>query len=149
MNAEPSVSGTQLPAFDRIRAGDVEATIRDLLQRNRAELATLEAQPNPTFDNTVLPLEQLSHRLSRTWSPIGHLNGVFNVRQRNERSVMNVTEQGNRQAGKFPRQIRQRDGLPLDPQPFRLHRSIAAAADRHARQRLHRHADKLPAADAS
>jgi oligopeptidase A len=26
----------------------------------------------------VLPLEQLSHRLSRTWSPISHLNGVLN-----------------------------------------------------------------------
>jgi oligopeptidase A len=38
----------------------------------------LESQPHPTFDNTVLPLEQLSHRLSRTWSPISHLNGVLN-----------------------------------------------------------------------
>ena len=26
----------------------------------------------------MLPLEQLSHRLSRTWSPISHLNGVLN-----------------------------------------------------------------------
>lgn len=73
-----TVSGTQLPAFDRIRAGEVEATIRELLERNRAEVSSLEAQPNPTFENTVLPLEQLAHRLSRTWSPIGHLNGVLN-----------------------------------------------------------------------
>ncbi|HEX6636261.1 MAG TPA: M3 family metallopeptidase [Steroidobacteraceae bacterium] len=73
-----TVSGTQLPAFDRIRASDVEPTIRSLLERNRAEVASLEAQPNPTFENTVLPLEQLAHRLSRTWSPIGHLNGVLN-----------------------------------------------------------------------
>jgi oligopeptidase A len=72
------ISGTTLPAFDRIRASDVEPTIRDLLQRSRDEVATLEAQPHPTFDNTVLPLEQLAHRLSRTWSPISHLNGVLN-----------------------------------------------------------------------
>ena len=72
------LSGTVLPAFDRIRAGDVEPTIRELLQRSRGEVATLEAQPHPTFENTVLPLEQLSHRLSRTWSPISHLNGVLN-----------------------------------------------------------------------
>ena len=26
----------------------------------------------------MLPLEQLSHRLSRTWSPVSHLNGVLN-----------------------------------------------------------------------
>ncbi|HUQ08964.1 MAG TPA: M3 family metallopeptidase [Steroidobacteraceae bacterium] len=73
-----NVSGTALPAFDRIRAADVEPTIRTLLESHRAEVATLEAQPNPTFENTVLPLEQLAHRLSRTWSPIGHLNGVLN-----------------------------------------------------------------------
>src|ERR1041384_5863216 len=78
MNSVATVSGTQLPAFDRIRAADVESTIRELLERNRAEVATLEGQPNPTFENTVLPLEQLAHRLSRTWSPIGHLNGVLN-----------------------------------------------------------------------
>jgi oligopeptidase A len=75
---EVSIAGTALPAFDRIRAGDVEPTIRALLDRNRGEVATLEAQPHPTFANTVLPLEQLSHRLSRTWSPISHLNGVLN-----------------------------------------------------------------------
>ena len=73
-----NISGTALPAFDLFRAGDVEPAIRELLQRSRGEVATLEAQPHPTFENTVLPLEQLSHRLSRTWSPISHLNGVLN-----------------------------------------------------------------------
>src|SRR5687767_4591836 len=76
--SDVQISGTTLPAFDRIRASEVEATIRELLQRSRGEVATLEAQPKPTFSNTVLPLEQLAHRLSRTWSPISHLNGVLN-----------------------------------------------------------------------
>ena len=75
---DANLSGTPLPAFDRIAASDVEPTIRELLQRNRGEVAALESQPDPTFANTVLPLEQLSHRLSRTWSPISHLNGVLN-----------------------------------------------------------------------
>ena len=77
-NDRRKLSGTTLPAFDRISAAEVEPTIRELLQRNRGEVATLESQPHPTFANTVLPLEQLSHRLSRTWSPISHLNGVLN-----------------------------------------------------------------------
>lgn len=72
------INGTRLPSFDQFRAGDVEPAIRELLERSRGEVATLEAQPNPTFENTVLPLEQLSHRLSRTWSPVSHLNGVLN-----------------------------------------------------------------------
>jgi oligopeptidase A len=78
MNSEAHVSGTALPAFDRIRPAEVETTIRNLLERNRGEVASLESQPQPTFENTVLPLEQLAHRLSRTWSPISHLNGVLN-----------------------------------------------------------------------
>jgi oligopeptidase A len=76
--SDANIAGTPLPAFDRIRAGDVESTIRTLLDRNRDEVATLESRTAPTFENTVLPLEQLSHRLSRTWSPISHLNGVLN-----------------------------------------------------------------------
>ena len=75
---DANIRGTTLPAFDRIAASEVEPTIRELLQRHRGEVATLESQPHPTFANTVLPLEQLSHRLSRTWSPISHLNGVLN-----------------------------------------------------------------------
>src|SRR3954468_9190265 len=75
---EANLGGTALPAFDAIRAGEVESTIRGLLERSRGEVATLESQPHPTFANTVLPLEQLAHRLSRTWSPISHLNGVLN-----------------------------------------------------------------------
>jgi oligopeptidase A len=78
MMSDVQISGTSLPAFDRFRASEVEPAIRELLQRSRGEVATLEAQPHPTFENTVLPLEQLSHRLSRTWSPISHLNGVLN-----------------------------------------------------------------------
>jgi oligopeptidase A len=78
MMTDANIAGTVLPAFDRIAASEVESTIRALLQRNRGEVATLEHQPHPTFENTVLPLEQLSHRLSRTWSPISHLNGVLN-----------------------------------------------------------------------
>ena len=76
--ADASISGTALPAFDRFRASEVEPTIRALLERNRGEVAALESQPQPSFDNTVLPLEQISHRLSRTWSPVSHLNGVLN-----------------------------------------------------------------------
>ncbi len=76
--ADASISGTALPAFDRFRACEVEPTIRALLERNRGEVAALESQPQPSFDNTVLPLEQISHRLSRTWSPVSHLNGVLN-----------------------------------------------------------------------
>ena len=30
------------------------------------------------WDTLVVPLEEMQHRLSRTWSPVGHMNGVVN-----------------------------------------------------------------------
>jgi oligopeptidase A len=41
----------------------------------------LTAQKNPTFASLVIPVEELSYRLSRIWSPIGHLNAVANSTQ--------------------------------------------------------------------
>jgi Zn-dependent oligopeptidase len=32
----------------------------------------------PTFATVIEPLEELQHRVSRTWSPVSHLNAVLN-----------------------------------------------------------------------
>jgi len=48
------------------------------LSENRARLQQLTAQADPTFASLVVPVEELSYRLSRVWSPIGHLNAVAN-----------------------------------------------------------------------
>ena len=49
-----------------------------MLAENRARLAELTAQSAPTFASLVMPVEEMSYRLSRVWSPIGHLNAVAN-----------------------------------------------------------------------
>ncbi len=67
-----------LPAFSAIRADQVEPQIRALLEQNRAELEALLESGANTWDSLVVPLEEMQHRLSRTWSPIGHMNGVVN-----------------------------------------------------------------------
>jgi oligopeptidase A len=67
-----------LPAFDRIQASHARPALEQVLSENRARLAALTAQPDPTFASLVLPVEELSYRLSRVWSPIGHLNAVAN-----------------------------------------------------------------------
>ncbi|HEY6484182.1 MAG TPA: M3 family metallopeptidase [Steroidobacteraceae bacterium] len=67
-----------LPAFDRIRPEHVEPAIRDVLERNRARIAELTTVEHPTFADVVEPLEELQHCLSRTWSPVSHLNAVLN-----------------------------------------------------------------------
>jgi oligopeptidase A len=67
-----------LPAFSSIRIANIEPVLRELLDAHRAQLTALLAQPGPSWDSLVLPLEEMHHRLARTWSPVGHMNGVVN-----------------------------------------------------------------------
>ena len=77
--ANPLLADTTLPRFADIRPEHVEPAIRDLLDHCRTRLATVAAIAAPTFATVVEPLEELRHQLARTWSPIGHLNGVMNT----------------------------------------------------------------------
>jgi oligopeptidase A len=74
----PLLQIESLPAFDRIEAAHARPALERVLSDNRARLAELTAQAKPTFVSLVVPVEELSYRLSRVWSPIGHLNAVAN-----------------------------------------------------------------------
>jgi oligopeptidase A len=67
-----------LPVFSAIKPAEVEGKIRALLDANRAELARLLSNNAASWDSLIVPLEEMQHRLSRTWSPVGHMNGVVN-----------------------------------------------------------------------
>ena len=43
--------------------------LRELLDAHRAQLAALLTQPRASWDSLVVPLEEMHHRLARTWSP--------------------------------------------------------------------------------
>ena len=74
----PLLQIDELPAFDKIDASHARPALETVLAENRAHLADLTAQSAPTFATLVVPVEELSYRLSRVWSPIGHLNAVAN-----------------------------------------------------------------------
>ena len=74
----PLLADAPLPLFDQIRAEHVEPALRELLSAQRDKIQAIEHLENPTFASVVVPLEMLRHRLSRVWSPVGHLNGVLN-----------------------------------------------------------------------
>ena len=80
----PLLELESLPAFGRIEAGHARPALEMVLAENRARLAELTAQSHPTFASLVAPVEELSYRLSRVWSPIGHLNAVANSAQMRE-----------------------------------------------------------------
>jgi len=74
----PLLRGLTLPAFSQILPEHVLPAVQALLAANRARLAEIEAEPNPTFASVVEPLEDMDHSLTRGWSPISHLYGVVN-----------------------------------------------------------------------
>ncbi len=80
----PLLDLDSLPAFGRIEAQHARPALERVLDDNRSRLAELTAQAAPTFASLVVPVEELSYRLSRVWSPIGHLNAVANSAQMRE-----------------------------------------------------------------
>lgn len=69
-----------LPRFSAIRAEHAVPAIERVLAENRARIDRLiEQAGDPAWDNLVRPLEELSHRLSRVWSPVSHMNAVVNT----------------------------------------------------------------------
>jgi oligopeptidase A len=74
----PLLGPEPLPAFARIRPEHVEPAVREILQRGRARIHELATVQEPTFASVVEPLEELQHRVTRTWSPVSHLNAVLN-----------------------------------------------------------------------
>jgi oligopeptidase A len=74
----PLLGHESLPQFLSIRPEHVEPAVRELLSANRARLGELASLAQPTFATVVEPLEELHHRISRTWSPVSHLNAVLN-----------------------------------------------------------------------
>lgn len=76
----PLLDTSGLPPFSRIRPHHVEPAVRTLLEESRARIEeVLASAKTPRWDNLVMPLEAVDHRLARAWAPVGHLNAVQNT----------------------------------------------------------------------
>ena len=76
--SNPLVGSDELPPFSAIRAEHIEPAVRTLIAEHRRDLESRLASGADTWDTLVAPLEEMHHRLARTWSPVGHLNAVLN-----------------------------------------------------------------------
>jgi len=75
---KPLLIGKGLPPFEAIKPEHVEPAITQLLAELDKELATLEANVQPTWSGLVEPLDRLVERLRWSWGIVGHLMGVKN-----------------------------------------------------------------------
>ena len=78
--SNPLLQDYDLPPFSAIRAEHVKPAIEQILADNRAQIhALLATSPTEwTWEDLMEPLDQTGERLSRAWSPVGHMNSVVN-----------------------------------------------------------------------
>ncbi|WP_405235239.1 M3 family metallopeptidase [Lentisalinibacter orientalis] len=74
--SNPLLENTELPPFPELAPSQVLPAVRKTLEENRRRLQELLADESPTPESLVVPLEEMSHRLSRLWSPVSHLHMV-------------------------------------------------------------------------
>jgi len=77
----PLLANSTLPPFSQIQAEQVVPAIESLLAQCRSTLARVIANNSTgpvTWESLIEPLEEQDDRLSKAWSPVGHLNSVLN-----------------------------------------------------------------------
>ncbi|MEH6502523.1 MAG: oligopeptidase A [Cycloclasticus sp.] len=75
----PLLNEFELPPFSTFNAEDIVPAIDQLLQDSREKItALLDTAKPPSWQTLVHPMEQIDDRLSRVWSPVGHMNSVMN-----------------------------------------------------------------------
>jgi oligopeptidase A len=74
----PLLNNTGLPKFSAIKPEHIQPAIEQLIQENREIIEQVAQIENPTWANFYLPQAIAGDKLSRAWSPVGHLNSVKN-----------------------------------------------------------------------
>ncbi len=75
----PLLKANKLPLFSEIKPEHVVPAIEKILEENRRALKTLLATDTPyTWQNLIHPLEEMSEKLDRVFSPVSHMNAVVN-----------------------------------------------------------------------
>ena len=76
----PLLEEHQLPPFQSIRIEHIKPAIEERINQVWAclnqQLARLEQEVQPDWDNLVAPYEEASDLLNQSWSPISHLSNV-------------------------------------------------------------------------
>ena len=77
--SNPLLELNGLPPFSKIRPEHVKPAITELLDESRRQVERLlQENDHYSWDNLVEPLDDMDDRISRAWSPVGHMNAVVN-----------------------------------------------------------------------
>ncbi|MEJ6475929.1 oligopeptidase A [Pseudoalteromonas piscicida] len=76
--SNPLIGLEGLPPFSKIQPEHIVDALKSAITHCRETIDAVLAQPNYTWDNFVLPLEEADDKLSRMWSPVSHMHSVVN-----------------------------------------------------------------------
>ena len=75
----PLLQAFDLPPFSAIKPEQVVPAIDQLLADSRKQVAELlQRKDGFTWDNLVLPMDEMAAKLGQAWGPVSHLNAVCN-----------------------------------------------------------------------
>jgi oligopeptidase A len=78
----PLLTQGLLPTFSDILPEYIEPAIKHVINQNKIELQALLASGQDfTWDSLFLPLENMSDRLYKVWSPVSHLHSVLETEE--------------------------------------------------------------------
>lgn len=73
----PLLNTANLPSFSSILPEHIEPALKQVINENRQKLKELLEKTSPyTWDNLMAPLEEMTDRLSKMWSPVSHMHAV-------------------------------------------------------------------------
>ena len=75
----PLLDFSGLPRFAAVTPDHVQPAVEQLIAACRQTVESLVADPAlPSWDNFVIPLDDATEQLGRSWGVVGHLNAVLN-----------------------------------------------------------------------
>ncbi|RWX54267.1 oligopeptidase A [Photobacterium chitinilyticum] len=81
----PLLTMTDLPPFSQIKPEHIKPAVEQAIADCRANVeAVIANEAAPSWETICAPLAETDDRLSRIWSPVGHLNAVKNSNELRE-----------------------------------------------------------------
>jgi oligopeptidase A len=79
MTNNPLLIDSALPQFSLIKPEHAAPAMTQLISESKAMIEQLVMEPSFTWANLMEPLERISDRFDKTFSPVSHLNSVTNT----------------------------------------------------------------------
>ena len=93
----PLLTEFDLPPFSQIKPEHVKPAVEKLVADCKQAIEQAVAEPEPTWQNLILAIDNVDDLLSKAWSPVSHMNSVVSsdeLREAYESCLPLLTEYG-------------------------------------------------------